>query len=63
MISAMAYAQFSVQVGYQMNSMMTEMDGVHAAAAAAEERLTNEIGNERIQKYRHQRLDQGWRGR
>jgi hypothetical protein len=61
MISAMAYAQFSVQVGYQMNSMMTEMDG--GRAAAAEERLTNEIGNERIQKYRHQRLDQGWRGR
>ena len=30
MISAMAYAQFSVQVGYQMNSMMTEMDGVRA---------------------------------
>lgn len=30
MISAMAYAQFSVQVGYQMNSMMTEMEGVRA---------------------------------
>ena len=30
MISAMAYAQFSVQVGYQMSSMKTEMDGVRA---------------------------------
>lgn len=30
MISVMAHAQFSVQVGYQMNSMKTEMDGVRA---------------------------------
>ena len=30
MISVMAHAQFSVQVGYQMNSMKTEMGGVRA---------------------------------
>ena len=30
MISAMAHAQFSVQVGYQMNSMKTETGGVRA---------------------------------
>ena len=30
MISAMAHAQFSVQVGYQMSSMKTEVDGLRA---------------------------------
>ena len=30
MISAMAYAQFSVQVGYQMNSLKTGMEGLRA---------------------------------
>ena len=30
MISVMAHAQFSVQVGYQMNSMRTEIGGVRA---------------------------------
>lgn len=30
MISAIAHAQFSVQVGYQMNSLRTEMGGVRA---------------------------------